>query len=183
MPRSITHEAALAAPRVLLAEFFADIHGLGPKLGPVLVQLPASAHFDQRRVAAFFRTLRGLHAGPVACEPRHASWYGERATQVFECFDVARVIADPPRPFAAKQPAGSASLRYVRWHGSPRVYWSPYGEERLTALSQIITREPSNCNVWCVFDNTASGAAFGDALRLRELLMSPSKTSCAWVNR
>src|ERR1700733_6814964 len=42
LPRTITHEAALASPRADLAAFFDDVRGLGEKLGPVLVQLPAS---------------------------------------------------------------------------------------------------------------------------------------------
>src|SRR4051812_34058681 len=66
VPRAITHEAALAAPRAALVEFLADIRHLGSKLGPVLVQLPASVPFEARRATAFFRILRSLHDGLVA---------------------------------------------------------------------------------------------------------------------
>ncbi len=169
VPRTITHEAGLVSVGAELTAFFDDIHGLGPKLGPVLVQLPASDHFQARRVSAFFRALRARHSGPVACEPRHASWYGEGASEVLTRYDVARVIADPPRPADARLPGGTPTLRYVRWHGSPRVYWSAYGEERLAALAEQANEEAKQATVWCVFDNTASGAALADALRLREL--------------
>ena len=170
MPRSITHEAALASPRPALEEFFLELRPLSAKLGPVLVQLPASVQFEVRRAGAFFRALRSLYKGPVACEPRHASWYTERASSVLLANDVARVVADPPRPEAASLPGGATSLRYVRWHGSPNIYRSSYSDERLAWLVDFVIAQPSGTNTWCVFDNTASGAAFTDALRFRDLL-------------
>jgi uncharacterized protein YecE (DUF72 family) len=170
VPRAITHEAELRSPRPALTEFFEDLAGLRHKLGPILVQLPASAPFEARRVANFFRVLRTSHAGPVACEPRHASWYTPRASSLLSDHQVARVAADPPRPKDAQEPGGAASLRYFRWHGSPRTYWSEYGEERLKPLVDRVRREPEDTTVWCVFDNTASGAALGDALRFLRLM-------------
>ena len=170
LPRSITHDAALLGPRKELSEFFDDVRGLGEKLGPVLVQLPASVHFDARRVASFFRALRELHPGLVACEPRHASWYSARADAIFQRYDIARVVADPPRPPAATEPLTGSSLLYVRWHGSPRIYWSAYGDERLAELARLVRQQTTVKQAWCVFDNTAAGAALDDALRFRELL-------------
>jgi uncharacterized protein YecE (DUF72 family) len=170
LPRTITHEAALASPREDLAAFFDDVRGLDGKLGPVLVQLPASLHFGVRRAAAFFRAMRARYSGPVACEPRHLSWYGGSASSVFVDYNVARVIADPARPAEACIPGGASALRYIRWHGSPRVYWSAYDDDRLRSLADFIARQPSGTTVWCVFDNTASGAALGDASRFRQML-------------
>ena len=174
LPRSITHEAALASPANLLAHFFDDVRGLGDKLGPILVQLPASLDFERRRARAFFRALRALHSGPVACEPRHAGWYGPAASAMLVDYDVARVVADPARPLAAREPGGSHSLRYTRWHGSPRVYWSSYGEDALRALADDTLRAPPQSEIWCVFDNTASGSAFHDAHRFRAMLRADS---------
>ena len=170
VPRWITHEAALASPAEALARFFDDVRGLGDKLGPILVQLPASAGFDSRRARAFFRTLRGLYAGLVACEPRHPGWYGTTASNLFSDYDVARVVADPPRPLEARHPGGTSSLRYTRWHGSPHVYWSPYSDEQLRALLELTLQAPAASDVWCVFDNTASGSALDDAHRFQVML-------------
>ena len=47
----------------------------------------------------------------------------------------------------------------------PRIYWSSYSDERLTTLAHFVKTQPNGAQVWCVFDNTASGAAFSDALR------------------
>jgi uncharacterized protein YecE (DUF72 family) len=170
LPRAITHEAELASPAKGLAQFFGDIAGLGEKLGPILVQLPASAEFDRRRAGAFFRALRARYSGPVACEPRNAGWYTATASALLVDHDIARVVADPPRPAEAQQPGGSDSLRYTRWHGSPRTYWSAYSDPQLLALADSTRRAPALSSVWCVFDNTASGAAFYDAHRLQTLL-------------
>ncbi len=170
VPRAITHEAALGSPHAALDEFFGDVRGLGSNLGPVLVQLPASIPFQARRVAAFFRTMRHLHDGDVVCEPRHASWYEPAASAVFADYRVARVAADPPRPANARATGESSSLLYFRWHGSPRCYWSAYDDARLAFLADRIARAPAATSIWCVFDNTASGAAAGDALRLAAML-------------
>jgi uncharacterized protein YecE (DUF72 family) len=166
VPRAITHEAELAVPKSLLGELFEDVSGLGEKLGPLLVQLPPVAAFRAGRAAAFFEAVRTFYSGPVACEPRHASWYGDAASTIFVRYDVARVAADPPRPEAAREPGGASSLRYHRLHGSPRRYWSSYDDERLTALAASLRSAPAKTSTWCIFDNTASGAALGNALQL-----------------
>jgi uncharacterized protein YecE (DUF72 family) len=170
MPRTITHEAGLVAPRIALRELCDDIRGLGAKLGPILVQLPASFPFDRRRVDTFFRTLRGMHDGRVACEPRNATWYTDDASEVLSRYDIARVVADPPRPAAAARPAETASFAYYRLHGSPRVYWSSYDAERLESLAAELRSFSKTKVVWVVFDNTASGAAWVNAERLAALV-------------
>lgn len=175
VPRAITHEAALCSPRAALDVFFGDVRGLGSKLGPVLVQLPASVLFQPRRVAAFFRTMRQLHGGDVVCEPRHESWYEPAASAVFADYDIARVQADPLRPANARAPDESSSLLYFRWHGSPRRYWSAYDDERLSRLTTQVTNSLVSRSTWCMFDNTASGAAAGNALRLAAMLAPRSK--------
>jgi uncharacterized protein YecE (DUF72 family) len=123
-------------------------------------------------VGAFFRAMRAMHQGLIACEPRHLSWYGASASSIFVEHNIARVVADPPRPQEAREPGGARSLRYIRWHGSPRVYWSAYDDDRLAGLADFVAREPADTVVWCVFDNTASGAAFGNSMRFAQILSS-----------
>lgn len=50
-----------------------------------------------------------------------------------------------------------------------RIYWSRYEDER-RPLADWVVRQPTSTTVWCVFDNTAAGAALGDALRFTEML-------------
>ena len=170
LPRTITHDAALASPSRPLREFLDDVRGLGTKLGPILVQLPASVPFNLRRSTIFFRTLRRLHEGPVVCEPRHASWYEPVVTALLTDLRVGRVAADPPRPSLASSPAGYDGVLYYRLHGSPQRYWSSYDDESLRALRQTLRTKGPETSAWCIFDNTASGAAFGNALSLRAMM-------------
>jgi uncharacterized protein YecE (DUF72 family) len=170
LPRSITHDARLAGVRPALEDFFDDVRPLGRKLGPVLVQLPPSLVYEGRRAAAFFRVLRSIHGGPVVCEPRHESWFGRGAERLLVEHDVARVLADPPQPAGAAVAGGAGSLVYLRLHGSPHRYYSEYGDARVAELAAQARAAARGALVWCVFDNTASGAATGDALAMARAL-------------
>ncbi len=169
LPRAITHDLRLRRSRALLETFLAECAGLDEKRGPLLVQLPPSLAFDRRVVATFFRTLRQRFTGQVVCEPRHASWVSPAADALLVEHSVARVAADPAHAAGLERPGGWDGLLYIRLHGSPRTYWSPYEADRLAGYARML-RESVATERWCIFDNTASGAAFGNALDLRALL-------------
>jgi uncharacterized protein YecE (DUF72 family) len=167
LPKIITHERRLVGAAEPLDSFFAEIGGLGRKLGPILVQLPPSLSFDPEVAAAFFGALRARHEGEVAFEPRHPSWFEPQADALLVAHRIARVGADPARVPEAAVPGGWPGLAYWRLHGSPRMYFSEYGRDFLAGLAKRLAR--AEAETWCVFDNTASGAALGDALALQEL--------------
>jgi uncharacterized protein YecE (DUF72 family) len=177
LPRSITHELRLRAARAPLERFIDEVAGLGDRLGVLLVQLPPSLAFEARPVGTFFRLLAGLFDGAVVCEPRHASWFEAAADRWLVRWRVGRVAADPARWPAAAVPGGwlgpagdgAGAVLYHRWHGSPRTYWSAYGDDWLQARAAELARWPAGAERWCIFDNTASGAAAPDALRLQAL--------------
>lgn len=166
IPRLISHDRALMRAREPLERFLDESSALGPKRGALLLQLPPSFAFDARSVARFFDLVRARYEGPLVCEPRHASWTSAAATRVLVRCHVARVAADPPRADGLGEPAGWDGLIYYRWHGSPRPYFSPYSDERLTELAARIAA--STVDVWCVFDNTGSGAAAANALTVSD---------------
>jgi uncharacterized protein YecE (DUF72 family) len=172
VPRVITHELKMKDARDPLAAFLAQTDGLAEKRGPVLVQLPPSLELDRAVVARFFALVRDLYDGVVVCEPRHASWFSPEATSILERYGVARVAADPAAVPSAADPAGWPGVVYYRLHGSPRKYWSRYDEPFLRTLATAIRRIVSADEVWCVFDNTASGAAIENAWELSEQLAS-----------
>jgi uncharacterized protein YecE (DUF72 family) len=173
LPRSISHENQLRDFAAPLRRFLGEVAGLGDKLDVILVQLPPSLAFDKRVAEAFFRALSKRAGCAIACEPRHASWFGDDAGSVMARHGVARVAADPPRHAADGQPGGASHLAYWRWHGAPRIYWSAYSRERLKTLAATIAAGTAG-RTWCVFDNTASGAALDDALRLAAMLLRRS---------
>lgn len=181
LPRAITHEGRLRAARAPLERFLAEVAGLGDRLGVLLVQLPPSLAFEARPVGTFFRQLARLFDGAVVCEPRHASWFEATADRALVRWRVGRVAADPARWPAAAVPGGwlgpagdgARAVLYHRWHGSPRTYWSAYGDDWLQARAAELARWPAGAERWCIFDNTASGAAASDALRLQALAGGP----------
>jgi uncharacterized protein YecE (DUF72 family) len=168
IPKTITHERGLIRSREPLERFLGEVAGLGPTLGPLLLQLPPRYAFDARRVGRFLELLRTRHDGPVVCEPRHASWSTDAASKLLVRFRVARVAADPPRVAGFDQPGGWPGIIYYRWHGSPRPYFSPYSIEQVAALAAALAA--ATVDAWCIFDNTGSGSAAGNAIDVRERL-------------
>lgn len=167
IPKGITHERRLLDCEELLAGFLDEVAGLGGKLGCLLVQLPPSLRHDASLAGAFLAVLRALHGGPVALEPRHATWFDDEAEQVLGDYDVARVAADPARVPEAALPGGIAGIEYHRLHGSPRMYWSRYDDDHLDGLAaRIRDARRRGATTWCIFDNTAGGAALPNALEL-----------------
>jgi uncharacterized protein YecE (DUF72 family) len=67
----------------------------------------------------------------------------------------------------AGEPGGAPDPVYYRLHGSPRVYYSAYDAAYLDALAtRLREHAAAGRRAWCVFDNTASGAAASNALAL-----------------
>lgn len=165
VPKAITHERRLREADDLLDRFLAEIQGLGAKLGPLLLQLPLSLAFESGVANVFLGQLRARTGGAIVCEPRHASWFAPEVEAVLLELHIGRVAADPARLEGAEQPGGWRGLAYRRLHGSPRVYYSRYDEDTLDGVAQQLKTElATGIESWCIFDNTASGAATGDAL-------------------
>jgi uncharacterized protein YecE (DUF72 family) len=178
LPRAITHDQRLRSTRAALERFMAEVSGLGDRLRVLLVQLPPSLIFEARPTRTFFELLSKMFGGAVVCEPRHLSWFEPTADRLLVKLHVGRVAADPARHPAAATPGGwlgpagdgVGAVTYHRWHGSPRMYYSDYGDDWLRARASELQRWPVATERWSIFDNTASGAATSDALRLQGYL-------------
>ncbi|TFF14040.1 DUF72 domain-containing protein [Pseudomonas sp. BCA14] len=165
MPKRITHELRLQRCETALDEFLEQCLQLGEKLGCLLVQLPPSLSYDPVAASIFFTALRQRFSGAVVLEPRHASW--RDAESLLLDLHIGRVIADPP---VIEMGAGWPGVHYLRLHGSPRIYYSAYGPERVKAFAQGLNLSVmAGVPTWCIFDNTASGHATADALCLLDL--------------
>ena len=172
-PRTITHHSRLNCGSELLEPFLEQIRFLRDRLGPILIQLPPSLAFDGGIARKFLRLLRRLHSGDVAWEPRHNSWFDEPADDLLKEFHISRVAADPACAPAAARPGGWAGVAYFRLHGSPRLYYSRYTPDFVNGLAAQLANLATGAQVWCVFDNTASGFAIQNALELTGKLKRP----------
>lgn len=166
-PKVMTHERRLTDCDALLDRFTTEVTGLSDRLGVVLVQLPPKLVLDSEIAGRFFRELRARIDCAVAVEPRHPSWFTPDVDRWLSSNKVARVAADPAPVAASGTPGGWDGLAYYRWHGSPRIYYSDYDDAALRALKQRLdVTQAGGAATWCIFDNTAQGAALGNALAL-----------------
>lgn len=178
LPKTITHEHRLVDVEPELATFLAEVDHLGEKLGCLLAQLPPSLAFEAASAGELFTCLRERFAGAVACEPRHPSWFEDDAEELLLGLRVGRVAADPACVPAAAEPGGWRGLIYRRLHGSPRTYYSSYSEEMLDRLAARLAAEAAgSVPVWCIFDNTAEGAATANGLSLLARLEGPEAST------
>lgn len=84
---------------------------------------------------------------------------------------IAQVAASPSRFVIDAQPGGWPGQVYLRLHGEPRIYHSEYSNEYLQRLAERLqASRAAGVPTWCIFDNTASGAAMANALALQQLL-------------
>jgi uncharacterized protein YecE (DUF72 family) len=170
LPKAISHEARLRDADELLDRFAWEAGHLGGKLGCVLVQLPPKGVFDEEAARDFLPRLRQRVGCMLALEARHPTWFSEAATEVLREHGVARVIADPP----AGQPGPhvpTTAPTYIRLHGTPKIYYSSYPPAFLQEVEQRIAAVTAGgVDCWCIFDNTAAGAAVPNALEVLRTL-------------
>ena len=169
VPKAVTHTRKLMDCGEELNRFFGETAELGDKLAVVLVQLPPKLEFDPELAEVFFAGMASRTTAIVACEPRNAGWFSDAADRLLARLRVSRVAADPALCPEAARPGGWHGFSYWRLHGSPVMYRSSY-DERLPSYAALLRREAAERETWCIFDNTASSAAAGDALALTDLL-------------
>jgi uncharacterized protein YecE (DUF72 family) len=171
LPKAITHKARFVDALPQLDAFLSEVAGLGRKLGPVLVQLPPSFAFERETVASFLSELRARFGGQIVIEPRHETWFDDSVDKMLVELRIARVAADPARVPEAATPAGFSQIVYYRLHGSPRIYYSAYSADYLERIGIALEEHAARGSVvWCIFDNTALGAATRDALAVKSFL-------------
>src|SRR5437588_2379923 len=134
--RFLTHMKKLKEPEEPLARLFERATLLGPKLGPVLYQLPPRWHFNPERLEAF---LKALPAGAQhAIEVREPGWLNDKFFSLLEQHGVAYCIASLPlyeTPLRA-----TTSFVYIRFHGSGAMYYYDYKPDELRYWRDVIER-------------------------------------------
>jgi len=170
LPKAISHERRLVGCKDLVQRLLDETAVLGDKLAVLLLQLPPTLKYDASLIEDFLTSLTASTAAKVVCEPRHPSWFETAPERALDRLGVARVAADPARVPLAAQPGGWRGLSYWRLHGSPQMYRSPYGADRLADYAVALDEDGAATRPsWWIFDNTASGAAAEDALTLQRI--------------
>jgi uncharacterized protein YecE (DUF72 family) len=147
---------------------------LGPKLGPVLFQLPAQFKADYERLARFLKMLPPRRR--YAFEFRDASWYASDILDLLREHDIALCLSDhhdAPAPWEV-----TARHVYIRGHGPTGQYKGRYRAETLQAWAAAMgdwKRRGHTVN--CYFDNDQKSAAPKDAQRLADLMDARGRTT------
>jgi uncharacterized protein YecE (DUF72 family) len=192
--RFITHLKRLVDVETALANFFASgVLALGPKLGPVLWQLPERLAFDPAVLDSFFallpRTtgraaeLATRHDAKVkegralttaeedrplrhALEFRSTTFASEAAYDLLRRHEVGCVVADTAGRWPKVEQVTS-DVMYVRLHGDQELYASGYSDESLDAwAAKCLAWDAQGLDVYVYFDNDIKGYAPHDAMRL-----------------
>lgn len=192
--RFITHLKRLAGGEQPLANFLASgVLALGPKLGPLLWQLPESLTYDAEVVERFLALLPRSTGAAARLATRHDDRVkpDRVLTETDEdrplrhavefrspTFDVPRFHEQLARAGVACVVADTAGrwpqvdrdtegFRYVRLHGDRELYTSGYFDEALERwATRILGWAEAGQDVHCYFDNDAAGHAPHDAVRL-----------------
>jgi uncharacterized protein YecE (DUF72 family) len=164
--RFITHIKRLREAQDAVRLFLARAAHLGPKLGPVLFQLPPRFRVDLERLDAFLAALPG-GVRPVM-EFRDPSWH---VAEVFDLLDRrGSAYCVMVHPTLRCVPRVTAGRLYLRFHAPPGGR-PGFGRRRLRAWAERIAELMRGAEEgWVYFNNDAQGAAVEDARILRALL-------------
>lgn len=159
LPKEISHTRAMKDIAQPFGTFLADIAPLADKQGPLLCELPPSLAFNADVLNTAFEVIRKTYDAPIVIEARHKSWASAKALDLLKTYAIDRVLADPAPVWPAEDFA--VPPRYTRLHGKPKIYYSSYTEDEIRSFSELMAPDS-----WCVFDNTASGAAIENPLTM-----------------
>lgn len=126
--RFITHTKRLQSVEEPWRIFLQNAQSLGSRLGPILLQFPASFCRDHILLDDFLTMARTVAPGAdrlrLVFEFRHASWFVDEVYRLLGRHGAALCIADSPQ-----YPRGdvtTTNFLYFRFHGRIRLFASNY---------------------------------------------------------
>jgi len=171
--RFLTHMKKLKDPEDPLFRFFENVGELGPRLGPVLYQLPPRWPINLERFEHFLAALPPGYRHTV--EFREPSWYDDRVFALMRRHNVALCLHDMQGSAIARTIVGP--FIYVRFHGWTK-YAGRYEDERLDEWADwLAARIVDGLDVFAYFNNDVGGHAPRDAVRLRDRIHARLSTT------
>jgi uncharacterized protein YecE (DUF72 family) len=166
--RYITHVKRLRDVKAALALFLERAVELGPKLGPLLFQLPPNQPADIPRLSDFLALLPAhLH---WVLEFRHPSWHTRQVYQLLSQHGVALCI--PVGGGLHPDRITTAPFTYVRMHRGQEPGGGFTAGELRSWASQTRALSEAGKHVYVYFNNDWEGYAVRDAATLQKLLGS-----------
>jgi len=150
-----------------IARMMAPVRHLGPKLGPILYQLPPSLRINLPRLEEFLSLLPGdlIHV----FEFRERSWYVPETLALLERYGASFCAHDMPGSASERWAVGP--IAYVRFHGGISKYWGRYADEVLLSWTDWMREQVrAGRTVWAYFNNDPEAHAIQDALTLKAMV-------------
>lgn len=170
--RYLTHMKRLREPEEPLERLFVRASALGPRLGPVLYQLPPNMHRDLDRLSRFIAALpirEGRRRLQHVVEFRHPSWYVGETFAMLEKAGVSLCLHDKRGSSIVEPFLGP--LVYVRFHGTSGHYRGSYSRQRLERWAHELAEQWRNGRtVFAYFNNDPEAVAVANASTLRRAL-------------
>jgi uncharacterized protein YecE (DUF72 family) len=165
--RFISHMKRLADAEQPLKRFFdSGVFELGPKLGPVLWQLPDRFARDDERLE---HALSNLPPGRHAFELRHPSWFAEPVYDLLRAHGAAFVLHDDKRRRPTPEVV-TADFTYLRFHYGRRGRRGNYSDAELKEWATRVRSLARKAEVFAYFNNDWEVFAPRNAKRLRALV-------------
>lgn len=159
--RYLTHIKRLKDPEEPVSRFMEHARHLGPKLGPILLQLPPTLAKNAQDLE---RTLRLFPEGSIlTVEFRHASWFDGEIEHLLRNLGVTLTLAD--RGSAAITPLWkTADWGYLRFHGGLAFPPPCYERETLRWWAERLAEMwGRDADVYVFFNNDPRACALRDA--------------------
>jgi uncharacterized protein YecE (DUF72 family) len=164
--RVVSHYRRLRGAAEPLDRFLEQARALGPKLGPLLVQLPPQFPLDRRALEEFLPTLSPAYRWVL--ELRHPSWQVPAVYEALASRGVALCVpvGGPVQPDLVT----TAGFTYVRMHSGSEPAGRFDDEELARWAGRVRALAWSGKDVYVYFNNDRESHAPRDAERLRQLL-------------
>ena len=170
MSRYLTHMKKLNDPEESMERFFDVFAPLKRRLGPVLIQLPASLVFHEDKTMMLYKFCKKKYAYyNFAMEVRHNSWLSKESIDLMKQYNMAFVISQSGTGFPYAELVTAEHI-YVRFHGPQALYASGYSDEQLKEFAVLFKNwKKRGHTIYAFFNNDIHGYAVKNAKRLIEL--------------
>ncbi|HKE60161.1 MAG TPA: DUF72 domain-containing protein [Pyrinomonadaceae bacterium] len=167
--RFITHMKKLRDPENSTRRFFSGVtEQLGPKIGPILFQLPPRWPVNLERLATFLSSLTPEYK--YAFEFRDKSWLTTEVFDLLRKHNAALCIHDLGNEETPREI--TSDFTYLRFHGPQAAkYNGSYSFSQLeTWAQQIESWSAKLAAIYVYFNNDVGGWAVSNALQLQQLV-------------
>jgi uncharacterized protein YecE (DUF72 family) len=164
MSRFITHIQRIKEKQPVIEFQDLILQGLERKLEHFLFQLPPSFHFNEENLQRIIDHIP--HDPRNVVELRHISWWNEQVKQAFK--DTGITFCNVDFPGLESYFMHTSSEFYLRLHGNPKLFVTPYTAEKLEHFCSLMPDKARTRTIY--FNNTVTEAGFQNALQLMNIV-------------